>query len=110
MYGEVNTGISQRHKEHKIMRHTTFSEFDLRSTVSHSPYHLIFPALHILKKHYKKALQKLTLKPVKLNLKLTLKTSNPVPFNGQIIKNKRGLELVISCSSGYKTSSEIFLY
>ena len=39
--------------------------------------------------------------------------SNPVSFNRhsyQIIKNKRALELVTNCSSGYKTSSQIFLY
>ena len=29
---------------------------------------------------------------------------------GKIIKNKMGLELVTSCSSGYKTNSEGFLY
>ena len=28
----------------------------------------------------------------------------------KVINNKRGLELVNSCSSGYKTSSEKFLY
>ena len=28
----------------------------------------------------------------------------------KVIKNKRGLELVISCSSGYKTSSKTFVY
>ena len=28
----------------------------------------------------------------------------------KVIKNKKGLELVTSCSPGYKTSSEKFLY
>ena len=32
------------------------------------------------------------------------------PFVDKIIKNKRGLELVISRYSGYETSSEKFLY
>ena len=32
--------------------------------------------------------------------------SNPVSLNGKIIKNKRGLELVISSSSDYETSLE----
>ena len=50
----------------------------------------------ICKEDYQKALKKLTL----------FFLSNPVPFNGQNIKNKRGLELVTSCSSGYKASSE----
>ena len=36
--------------------------------------------------------------------------SNLVPPMGKIIKNKSGLELVTSRSSGYKTSSKIFLY
>ena len=35
---------------------------------------------------------------------------NPVPFNGKVIKNKSGLELVTSRSSGYETSSQKFLY
>ena len=34
---------------------------------------------------------------------------NPVPFHGQSYQ-KKGLELVTSCSSSYKTSSEKFLY
>ena len=33
----------------------------------------------------------------------------PVPFNGQDYENKRDLEIVTSCSSSYKTSSEKFL-
>ena len=36
--------------------------------------------------------------------------SNPVSFNGQLQKNKKGLELVTSRSSSYETSSETFLY
>ena len=37
--------------------------------------------------------------------------SNPILFNGQSDqKTKRGLELVASCSSDYKTNSEKFLY
>ena len=47
----------------------------------------------ILKQDYQKALKK-----------------NPVPFNGENMKNKSGLELVKSHSSGYQTSSEKFLY
>ena len=36
---------------------------------------------------------------------------DPIPFNGyKVIKNKRGLELVSSRSSGHETSSERFLY
>ena len=35
---------------------------------------------------------------------------NPVPFYGQSYQNKRGLEIRTSCSSGYKTSSEKFLF
>ena len=36
---------------------------------------------------------------------------HPVPFNGcKVIKNKRGLKLVTSCSSGYETCSEKSLY
>ena len=35
--------------------------------------------------------------------------SNPVLFNGQSYQ-KRGLELVTSCSSGYEISSQKFLY
>ena len=31
-------------------------------------------------------------------------------YMDRVIKNKRGLELVTSCSSDYKTSSEKFLY
>ena len=34
---------------------------------------------------------------------------NPVPFNGQDYEKQKGLELVTSHSSGYKTSSEKFL-
>ena len=34
---------------------------------------------------------------------------NPVPFNEQSYKNKRGLGLVTSHTSGYKTSLEKFL-
>ena len=34
--------------------------------------------------------------------------SNPVDLVDKIIKNKRGLELVTSSFSGYKTSSENF--
>ena len=37
--------------------------------------------------------------------------SNPLPFNDKIVmKNKRGLELLTSRTSGYKTSSEKFRY
>ena len=36
--------------------------------------------------------------------------SNPVFFNDKLMKNKRGMELVTSRSSGYKTSLEKFLY
>ena len=36
--------------------------------------------------------------------------SNPVPFNGQSYKNKSDVELVISHSSCYETSSEKFPY
>ena len=54
----------------------------------------------MLKEDYQKALKKLTL----------FFLLNQVPFNGQISKTNRGLELVTSCSSGYKTSSEKFLY
>ena len=32
------------------------------------------------------------------------------PLTDKVIKNKRGLELVTSRSSGYKTSSQKFLY
>ena len=35
--------------------------------------------------------------------------SNPLPLD-KVIKNKRGLQLVTSRSSGYKTSLKIFLY
>ena len=35
---------------------------------------------------------------------------NPVSFNGKDLKNKKSLELVTSGSSGYKSSSEKFLY
>ena len=52
------------------------------------------------KKGCQKALKKLTL----------FFLLNAVPFNGQIIKNKRGLELVVSRSSGYKRNSQKFLY
>ena len=53
----------------------------------------------ILREDYQKALKKLTL----------FFLWNPVPFNGQNYQ-KRGLELVTSCSLGYETSSEKFLY
>ena len=49
---------------------------------------------------YQKALKKLTL----------FFLSNPVAFNGQDYEKQRGLELVTSVSSGYKTSSQKFLY
>ena len=50
--------------------------------------------ISILKENYQKALKKL------------------IPFflMGKVILNKRGLELVTSCSSGHKVSSEKFLY
>ena len=35
---------------------------------------------------------------------------NPAPLMNKITKDKRGLKLVASCSSGYKTSSEKTLY
>ena len=49
---------------------------------------------------YQKPLKKLTL----------FFLSNPVAFNGQDHEKQRGLELVTSVSSGYKTSSQKFLY
>ena len=36
--------------------------------------------------------------------------SNPVPLMDKIIKNKRGLELETSRFSGYKTSSQKFMF
>ena len=52
-----------------------------------------------LKGDYQNSLKKLTL----------IFLSNPVPFNGQDYEQQKGLELVTSRSSGYKTSSEKFL-
>ena len=54
----------------------------------------------ILKGDHQKPFKKLTL----------FFLSNPIPFNGQSYKNKRGLELVSSHSSGSKTSSQKFVY
>ena len=53
-----------------------------------------------MKEDYQKALKKLTL----------FFPSNPFPLMDRIIKNKMGLELATSHSSGYETSSKIFLY
>ena len=47
-------------------------------------------------------------KPLKILILIFL--LNPVCFSGQVIKNKRGLELMTCPSSGYKTSSQKFLY
>ena len=49
---------------------------------------------------YQKALQKLTL----------FFLSNPVPFNGQSYQNQKGPGTSDQSLSGYKTSSEKFLY
>ena len=54
----------------------------------------------ILKEGYQKALKNL----------IFFFLSNPVSFNGKVIKNKRGLKLVISRSSGHETTSEKILY
>ena len=48
---------------------------------------------------YQKPLKKLTL----------IFLSNPDPLNGKVFKNKKGLELVTSRSSGYETSSQKLL-
>ena len=59
-----------------------------------------FLKLDILKEGYQKPLKKLTL----------FFLSNPVPFNGQSYEKQKGLELVTSHSSDYKTSLQKFLY
>ena len=59
-----------------------------------------FSKQDILKEDYQKLLKKLTL----------FFPSHLVPFNGQSYKNKRGLELVTSRSSGYETSSQKLFY
>ena len=56
--------------------------------------------IDILKRDYQKTLIKLTL----------FFLSNPVLLMDKIIKNKGGLKLVNSRSSGYKKSPEKFLY
>ena len=54
----------------------------------------------ILWKDHKKTLKKLSL----------FLLSNPVSFNGWDYENQKDLELVSSHSSGYKISSEKFIY
>ena len=54
----------------------------------------------ILKVDYQKALKK----------SILFFLPNPAPFNGQSYQKQRGLELVASHLSGYKTTSEKFLY
>ena len=68
-----------------------------------------------IEKSCRKCAAKASPRPLKRRLSKSLKKgnfifSNPVPFNGQNDQNKRGLELVTSPYSGYKTSSEKFLY
>ena len=53
-----------------------------------------------MKEDYQKALKKLT----------WVFLSNQVPFDEQNYEKQKGLELVISCSLGYETKSEKFLY
>ena len=55
--------------------------------------------LRYFEEDYQKALKKLTL----------FFLSNPISFNEQVMKNKRGLKLVTSHRSRYKTSSDKFL-
>ena len=63
-------------------------------------YKKFFGKSDTLMEDHQKALKKLTL----------FFLLNPVPFNKQNYQNNRSLELVTSRSSGYKTSSEKFLY
>ena len=51
---------------------------------------------------------RITKKPLKSQLYFFFKIQSPSMDN--VIKNKRGLELAISCSSGCETSSEKFFY
>ena len=54
--------------------------------------------------HFKRGLSK------SLNKANLIFFSNPISFNEQDHKNKRRLKLMSSHSSGYKTSSDKFLY
>ena len=62
--------------------------------------------------HASNSFKNILKEPQKASKKLTLFNFFQIQslLMDKVIKNKRDVELVTSCSSGYKTSSEKFLY